>query len=129
MENAAWKLLDISPPISSKVSKIRYAFKEIDRAGGFEKAKKLPLSLDNPLVKSAASMTEGVGNVPTARLLNKVQSLAEVASSQRKWYEKLALLSGWKSWEIDPEVTYKEKKKKTTTGGRRTYERKTYKRK
>jgi len=129
MENAAWKLLDISPPISSKVSKIRYAFKEIDRAGGFEKAKKLPLSLDNPLVKSAASMTEGVGNVPTARLLNKVQSLAEVASAQRKWYEKLALLSGWKSWEIDPEKTYKEKKKKTTSKGRKIYERKTYERK
>jgi len=129
MENAAWKLLDISPPISSKVSKIRYAFKNIDRAGGFEKAKELPLSLDNPFVKSAAGMTEAVANVPTARLLNKVQSLAEVASSQREWYEKLALLSGWKSWELDPEVTYKEKKKKTTTGGRRTYERKTYERK
>ena len=126
MENAAWKLLDISPPISSKVSKIRYAFKNIDRAGGFEKAKELPLSLDNPLVKSTAGMTEAVANVPTARLLNKVQSLAEVASSQRKWYEKLALLSGWKSWELDPEKTYKEKKKKTTSKGRKIYERKTY---
>lgn len=129
MENAAWKLLDISPPISSKVSKIRYAFKNIDRAGGFEKAKELPLSLDNPLVKSTAGMTEAVANVPTARLLNKVQSLAEVASSQRKWYEKLALLSGWKSWELDPEKTYKEKKKKTTSKGRKIYERKTYERK
>ena len=129
MENAAWKLLDISPPISSKVSKIRYAFKNIDRAGGFEKAKKLPLSLDNPLVKSAAGMTEAMANIPTARLLNKVQSLAEVASAQREWYEKLALLSGWKSWEIDPEKTYKEKNKKTNSKGRKIYERKTYKRK
>ena len=74
-------------------------------------------------------MTEAMGNVPTARLLNKVQSLAEVASAQRKWYEKLALLSGWKSWEIDPEKTYKEKKKKTTSKGRKIYERKTYERK
>jgi hypothetical protein len=111
LESAAWELLKISPPVSSKVDKIRYSFKEIDRAGGFEKAIKEPIALDNPLVKSSSLLTEAVLNVPASRALTKIQNLTEVANSQREWYEKLALLSGWKAWEIDPEISKTKKQK------------------
>ena len=45
--------------------------------------------------------------------MQKIQTITEAASSNREWYEKLALLSGWKSWEIDPEKVYKSREEKT----------------
>ena len=103
-EGAAWKLLDISPPISSKVGKIRYSLKEIDKAGGFDKAMEAPMGFDNPLLKGGAGMFEATTNIPTARVLAKIQSLTAAADQQREWYEQLALLSGWKTWELEPEI-------------------------
>ena len=109
IEDSAWKLLDVSPPISSKVGKIRTGLKEIDRAGGFAKAAKAPMGFDNPLLKSGANVIESVANIPAARLLTKLETLSAVADEQREWYEKLALLAGWKTWEIEPEVVYNSK--------------------
>ena len=103
-ESSAWKLLDISPPISSKVGKIRYSLKEIDKAGGFDKAMEAPMGFDNPLLKGGAGMFEATTNIPTARVLAKIQSLTAAADQQREWYEQLALLSGWKTWELEPEI-------------------------
>jgi hypothetical protein len=129
LENAAWKLLDVSPPVSSKISKIRYSFKNIDRAGGFEKAKKLPLSLDNPFIKSAAGVTEAVANVPTARLLSKITNLSELANAESQWYEKMMIMAGWKKWEIEAERDFdkkKSKKKKKKTYGTGSIKTKSY---
>ena len=102
-EGSAWKLLDISPPISSKVGKIRYSLKEIDKAGGFDKAMEAPMGFDNPLLKGGAGMFEATTNIPTARVLAKMQTLVAIADQNREWYEQLALLSGWKTWELEPE--------------------------
>ena len=109
LEDSAWKLLDVSPPVSSKVGKIRNGFKEIDRAGGFAKATQAPMALDNPLLKSGVNVMEAVTNIPTARILTKIETLVAVADEQRQWYERLALLAGWKTWEIEPEVVYNSK--------------------
>ena len=110
LKDVAFDLLDVSPPISSKVRKVYSALDAIDRAGGIEAATQAPVDLKNPLIKSGALMTEAFVNVPANRALQKIQTITEAASNNREWYEKLALLSGWKSWEIDPEVVYKSKK-------------------
>ena len=114
LKDVAFDLLDVSPPVSSKVGKVYSALDAIDRAGGFEAAKQAPVDLKNPLIKSGALMTEAFVNVPANRALQKIQTITEAASSNREWYEKLALLSGWKSWEIDPEKVYKSKEEKFT---------------
>ena len=114
LKDVAFDLLDVSPPISSKVGKVYSALDAIDRAGGFEAAKQAPVDLKNPLIKSGALMTEAFVNVPANRALQKIQTITEAASSNREWYEKLALLSGWKDWEIDPEKVYKSKEEKFT---------------
>jgi|TARA_B110001452_G_scaffold139088_1_gene115663 hypothetical protein len=125
-EGSAWKLLDISPPISSKVGKIRYSLKEIDKAGGFDKAMEAPMGFDNPLLKGGAGMFEATTNIPTARVLAKIQSLTAAADQQREWYEQLALLSGWKTWELEPEikpvkpVKPKKRRRKRGTGTRKS---------
>ena len=62
------------------------------------------MGLDNPLLKSGTGMFEATTNIPTARLLAKIQSLTAAADQQREWYEQLALLSGWKTWELEPEI-------------------------
>ncbi len=113
LKDVAFDLLDVSPPISSKVGKVYSALDAIDRAGGFEAATQAPVDLKNPLIKSGALMTEALGNIPADRALQKIQTITEAASSNREWYEKLALMSGWKSWEIDPEVVYKSREEKT----------------
>ena len=71
-------------------------------------------------------MFEATTNIPTASVLAKIQSLTAAADQQREWYEQLALLSGWKTWELEPEikpvkpVKPKKRRRKRGTGTRKS---------
>ena len=96
--DAAWQLLSISPPVSSKVTKVRrgfaapeYDMKEI-KAEGF--------SLDNPSYLAAGNIVSGLTNVPLDRLIIKLQNIKQAMNQELQWYERMALLGGWKDWEL-----------------------------
>ena len=61
----------------------------------------LPLdNLDNPIYEVSAAYIEGFTNIPTARLLRKVQNLNAALDSENKWWQRIAVAAGWSRWDV-----------------------------
>ena len=61
----------------------------------------MPLdNLDNPIYETSATYIEGFTNVPTARLLRKVQNLNAALDSENKWWQRVAVAAGWSRWDV-----------------------------
>ena len=109
--DVALKLLDIAPPIDSKISKLRsagltldYDMKEI-KEGGF--------GLDNPAWLAAGKVTSALTNVPLDRLFKKYNNLSAALEDDTENWQAIALSLGWSEWELgmnDEEKTKSAKK-------------------
>ena len=96
----AWEeLLQLSPPIGIKIRKIARAEKNLE--WNKDVLTELPLdNLDNPIYETSATYIEGFTNVPTARLLRKVQNLNAALDSENKWWQRIAVAAGWSRWDV-----------------------------
>jgi len=112
-EDAAWKLLEISPPISSKVSRFRSAGRTF--SWNRKEIKKEGLSLENPAAMAGAQIIAGATNLPVDRLLRKIDNVQNALSEDAAAWQRIALLSGWQNWELGMDNKKKKKKKTTTT--------------
>ena len=114
-EEAAWKLLEISPPISSKISKFRSAGRQI--SWNRKEIREKGLSLENPAAMAGAQIIAGATNLPVDRALRKIDNVQNALSEDAEMWQRVALLSGWQDWEIgmDDKKKKKKKKKKSTT--------------
>jgi len=110
--DAIWKLTQISPPISSKISKLRQAAWHFDskkrRKEIFEKG----FSLDNPAYMAAAKTLSATVNAPLDRVLQKYYNIESALSEDADWWQTLAMLGGWPNWQI---MDDKDKKKKPSS--------------
>ena len=96
----AWEeLLQLSPPIGIKIRKIARAEKNLE--WNKDVLTELPLdNLDNPIYETSATYIEGFTNIPTARLLRKVQNLSAALDSENKWWQRIAVAAGWSRWDV-----------------------------
>ena len=112
--NTAVTILKISPPISSKISRLQQAGSILD----FEKEeiKKAGLDINNPAILAAGQTISALTNLPVDRAVKKVQNVNSIITEDLELYQKLALLGGWNKWDlgIQDEKEKKKKKKKTT---------------
>ena len=110
-EEAALELLRISPPISSKISKIRSA----GRAISWEKDEmaEMGLRIDNPAFLALGNLTSATTNIPLDRAIKKAQNVNNALSKDSEIWQKIALIAGWSDWELG--MNKKDKKKKGGT--------------
>ena len=130
-DNAALEILKLSPPISSKISKLRAAgrtaawnAKEINEKG---------FSLDNPAYLAGAQILSAGLNIPLDRVIKKGNNIADAISDESEYWQKVALLGGWAMWELEIPKTRNLKKStkpsnKTGTGKREILKREIIKR-
>jgi hypothetical protein len=111
-EEAAWKLLEISPPISSKISKFRSAGRQI--SWNRKEIREKGLSLENPAAMAGAQIIAGATNLPVDRALRKIDNVQNALSEDAETWQRVALLSGWQDWEIGMKEKKKEKPKGRT---------------
>ena len=106
-QDATWEMLKFSPPISSKVSKVRSALRTIewDQKEIMEKG----FSLDNPAYLAGAQVLSAGLNIPLDRVIKKGNNIADAVGEESEYWQKVALLLGWSMWELEV-----KKKKKTT---------------
>jgi len=104
-EDAALEILDLSPPISSKVSKLRSAGRTF--SWNAKEIKEKGFSLDNPAYLAGAQVLSAGANIPLDRLIKKGNNIADAVSDESEYWQKIALLSGWSKWELE---TPKKKK-------------------
>jgi len=97
-DEAAWEFLDFSPPISSKVTKIRSALRSLDY--NLEDMKSKGFHIDNPAYMAGGQVLSATVNLPVDRVLRKIQNVRDAADEDIEMWAKVALLSGWSKWEL-----------------------------
>ena len=114
-QDAAIELLDISPPISSKIGKLRSAGRTWDwnKKEIYEKG----WSLDNPAWLAAGQVISAATNVPLDRGIRKLQNLKDASDAENEEWMRVANALGWAKWELEWK---KEKTKKTSRSRRST---------
>ena len=93
------EMLNVSPPIGSKVRKVRtglqtykYKKKEIDHMD--------KMDFDNPMWSSVSQGISALTNVPTDRVYQKIQNLKSASDADNDTWQRIALSLGWNQWDI-----------------------------
>ena len=112
-EKIGYELTRISPPISSKLSKLNQAARSLQ----WEKDEMLQkgLSYDNPAWLAGANVISATTNIPLDRLVKKTTNVVDATGQDVEMWERLALLGGWSKWELDMTDDRKKKKNKKNT--------------
>jgi len=92
------EILQISPPISSKVGKVKAAFRTYDwnKKEIMEKG----FSLDNPAYLAAGQLLAAGFNIPLDRAFKKIENIRNASSSDYETWARIAMLAGWADWEL-----------------------------
>ncbi len=116
-ENMVFEAMKISPPISSKVSKIRSAGRTM--SWDMKEIKAKGLDITNPAIGAGAQVISATTNLPLDRVIRKIENLKAASDSELETYKRLALALGWGKWELgikdekwkDPNAKPKSKSK------------------
>ncbi len=111
------EIAQLSPPVSSKLSKLRAA----GRAYSWNKKEIMEkgFSLDNPAYLAAGQVIAATTNVPLDRAFKKIDNIRKASSSDYEAWARIAMLAGWSDWELGvkkekPKIKSVKKKKKKT---------------
>jgi hypothetical protein len=118
------EIINYSPPLGSKLRKVYNAIqgKEFDKdiiaERGFDVTYEGKVNI-SPAYNVMGSLVEGVTNVPMERTLVELNSLIEMFDTKNSAFQRLALLLGWRSWDVgasneemdDLSVKLKERRK------------------
>ena len=96
--DAAWKLLDFSPPIDSKVSKLKAAGYMVDKYGDDMISK--GFAIDNPAYEAASKVVSATTNVPLDRVFNKANNISAAMGEDAETWQRVALMLGWPEWQL-----------------------------
>ncbi len=100
--DAMWKLMQFSPPISSKISKLKQAAWHFDSKKRREKIFEKGFSLDNPAYEAGAKVISATTNLPLDRVYSKVNNIEGSLAEDLDVWQRLAMLGGWPEWQINP---------------------------
>lgn len=99
MGNVAIEAANISPPLGSKLRKIKKAGdvydwnqKVIDEMDTFD--------INNPIWESGANVIEATTNVPAARAIKKLESIREAFNQNNETWQRIAVAMGWSQWDL-----------------------------
>ena len=113
-EKISFDLARISPPISSKLSRLNQA----GRAFQWQKEEMIDkgFAIDNPALMAGANVISAATNVPVDRLVRKANNVNTAVSQDLELWERFALLGGWQAWELGIDDEPKKPKAKVGFG-------------
>ena len=108
-QDVAIDLINISPPISSKIRKIRSAGRTFD--WNKKEIAEKGLSLDNPATMAIGQLVSATTNVPLDRGIRKLTNIKDALDSENEEWMRVANALGWQKWELEWEQNKRKKKK------------------
>ncbi len=116
-QDAAIEMLDISPPVSSKIGKLKSAGRTWDwnKKEIYEKG----WSLDNPAWLAIGQVVSASTNLPLDRGIRKLTNLKDASDAENEEWMRIANALGWQKWELDWQKDKSKKKKKTKTSNKK----------
>jgi len=109
---AAWRLLDISPPIDIKVSKLKQAGDNYEYNQDLIKTK--GFAIDNPAWLSLGYVISATTNIPLDRLILKMNNVKYALNSDDDAWKRIAAILGYQEWQLRTEAeqeVYQKKRK------------------
>ena len=97
-EDAANEMLNFSPPIDIKLSKLRQGGLTWKYEG--YKHDEAKWGIDDPAWKSAAYVISGLTNIPLDRLLNKAENVRSAVQDDWETWQRVSLLLGWSKYQV-----------------------------
>ena len=97
------ELLKMSPPLSSKLTKLGKAGSTIE--WGQKEIEFDKMSLKHPYVTAASSAIAGVTSLPVDRAVGMAIDVADVASADTEAWMKPLIIMGWPKWQLESEAT------------------------
>jgi len=96
--DAAFKMLDFSPPIDIKISKLRQAGNNWEY--NKDKIAKTGFNIDNPAYLSAALVISAITNIPVDRLMKKYENVSSAMETDQETWKRIAMMLGWPEWQL-----------------------------
>ncbi len=109
--DAVYKLLQISPPVSSKISKVRQAAYQFDSKKRREEIMDQGFSIKSPAFMAFAKIVSATANIPLDRVLQKLDNIEGALGEEAEVWQRIAMLAGWPKWDIQPSAKKTENKK------------------
>jgi len=97
---SALKILDFSPPIDIKISKLIRAGNEWEYNKWKPEASN-PFSLKNPAYSSLALVVAATTNIPVDRLFQKTKNVGDAVKVDQENWKRVALMLGWPEWQLE----------------------------
>ena len=97
-DEAVFDLLNFSPPLGSKVNKIRGGLRSF--SWNKKEMKEKGFSLDNPSYLAGAQVVTGLTNIPLDRLAKKINNIRGIVNEESALWQKVALGLGWSTWDL-----------------------------
>ena len=116
------EVLQLSPPLSSKVGKLRSAGRTVswDKKEIMEKG----WSIDNPAYLAAGQVISAGFNIPLDRAFKKINNIRNASNSDFEAWQRVAMAAGWADWELGIKTKKPKKPKKKKYKGRKRKTRK-----
>jgi len=96
------KIIGLSPTIGSKLRKV-YSGIQTEKFNNEVINEMSYFDFDNPVHEAIANVVSGVTNIPLDRLIKKVNNVDAAITEEISTIERLALLMGWNTWDLDIE--------------------------
>ena len=91
-------VLQISPPVSSKVGKLQSAGRSF--SWNQEEMRTRGWSIDNPAYLASANVISAMTNLPLDRAIKKITNIVDAGNEDIEYYKRVALALGWSAWEL-----------------------------
>ena len=98
-QDAAIEMLDISPPISSKIGKLKSAGRTWD--WNKDEIREKGWSFDNPAWLASGQVISAAFNLPLDRGIRKLQNLKDASDAENEEWMRVANALGWQKWELE----------------------------
>jgi len=107
--DSIYKLLQFSPPIGSKISRLRQATWQFDSKKRRQEMMDEGFSMTNPAFLASAKVVSATTNIPLDRLLLKYDNLSSIMDEDTETWQKVALASGWPKWTLETKAQRDQK--------------------
>ena len=104
--DSVWKLTQFSPPINSKLSKLKQAAWQFDSKKRRELIYEKGFSLNNPAYEAAAKVVSATTNVPLDRVIYKIKNIEGALDEDNEIWQRIAMIGGWPKWQLEDPKSY-----------------------
>jgi len=110
-------LTSVSPVIGSKLKKLYSAATEWNY--NRDAISEMGMDIDNPAIDAGANVIEALTNLPTKRIVQKIDNLRDAAQGDNQMWQRISMVLGYPGWSIGAESDREESVREAKSEGKK----------